>query len=108
MTSNRFINRIGPKPGFVVPIRVLHRRGSQPGLPISSRMTASGHDPPRRLPKGTGRSPPDARTAGYTGRDEEKAPHSNSVSGLLFNHTGPRALNPRPPEPHPGALPDRP
>src|SRR2546425_10868929 len=44
MTSNRSINRIGPKQGFVVPIRVLHRRGSQPGLQISSRTTASGRD----------------------------------------------------------------
>src|SRR6266566_1771988 len=93
MTSNRFTNRIGPKAGFVVPIRVLHRRGSQPRLPISSRMTASGHDPRVGYPREpAAESPPDARTAGYTGRDEEKAPHHNFSVRLALPQSGRRDL----------------
>src|SRR2546422_857377 len=53
MTSNRSISRTGPKQGFVAPIRVQHRGGRHPGLPISSRMTASGHNSPASVAQGS-------------------------------------------------------
>src|SRR5438034_2954729 len=40
------------------------------------------------------------------GQDEEKAPQRKSLQGLIFTQSGRRDLNPRPPEPHSGALPD--
>src|SRR5437870_2713396 len=40
------------------------------------------------------------------GAGEEKAPQRKSLQGLLFTQSGRRDLNPRPPEPHSGALPD--
>src|SRR2546429_5371569 len=39
------------------------------------------------------------------GRCEEKAPQQKSLQGLIFTQSGRRDLNPRPPEPHSGALP---
>src|SRR5437879_4513790 len=39
------------------------------------------------------------------GQDEEKAPQQKSLQGLIFTQSGRRDLNPRPPEPHSGALP---
>src|SRR6266480_4195951 len=41
-----------------------------------------------------------------TGRDKEKAPQPKWLQGLIFTQSGRRDLNPRPPEPHSGALPD--
>src|SRR5213593_1903368 len=41
-----------------------------------------------------------------TGRNKEKAPQRKSLQGLIFTQSGRRDLNPRPPEPHSGALPD--
>src|SRR5207245_379478 len=41
-----------------------------------------------------------------TGRDEEKAPQPKWLQSLIFTQSGRRDLNPRPPEPHSGALPD--
>src|SRR2546422_813469 len=40
------------------------------------------------------------------GQYEEKAPQQKSLQGLIFTQSGRRDLNPRPPEPHSGALPD--
>src|SRR5438876_2269032 len=40
------------------------------------------------------------------GQYEEKAPQRKSLQGLIFTQSGRRDLNPRPPEPHSGALPD--
>src|SRR5207244_7564728 len=40
------------------------------------------------------------------GAGEEKAPQRKSLQGLIFTQSGRRDLNPRPPEPHSGALPD--
>src|SRR5437016_4829746 len=47
------------------------------------------------------------RTGGRTtrGAAEEKAPQGVSLQGSLFTQSGRRDLNPRPPEPHSGALP---
>src|SRR6185295_5815463 len=41
-----------------------------------------------------------------TGRDKEKALQQKSLQSLIFTQSGRRDLNPRPPEPHSGALPD--
>src|SRR5207247_1774856 len=40
------------------------------------------------------------------GAGAEKAPQRKSLQGLIFTQSGRRDLNPRPPEPHSGALPD--
>src|SRR5436853_3642409 len=40
-----------------------------------------------------------------TGRDKEKALQQKSLQSLIFTQSGRRDLNPRPPEPHSGALP---
>src|SRR5438128_857963 len=40
------------------------------------------------------------------GAGEEKAPQPKWLQGLIFTQSGRRDLNPRPPEPHSGALPD--
>src|SRR6266550_8881377 len=39
------------------------------------------------------------------GAVEEEAPQRKSLQGLIFTQSGRRDLNPRPPEPHSGALP---
>src|SRR6266699_4493149 len=39
------------------------------------------------------------------GATEEKAPQRKSLQSLIFTQSGRRDLNPRPPEPHSGALP---
>src|SRR5256885_3130928 len=39
------------------------------------------------------------------GQDEEKAPQRPAQQSLIFTQSGRRDLNPRPPEPHSGALP---
>src|SRR5437016_6845448 len=39
------------------------------------------------------------------GQDEEKALQQKSLQSLIFTQSGRRDLNPRPPEPHSGALP---
>ena len=41
-----------------------------------------------------------------TGRNKEKALQQKSPQSLIFTQSGRRDLNPRPPEPHSGALPD--
>src|SRR5207249_7831479 len=40
-----------------------------------------------------------------TGRSKEKALQQKSLQSLIFTQSGRRDLNPRPPEPHSGALP---
>src|SRR5207244_12075721 len=47
-----------------------------------------------------------APTVHCTGQCEEKAPQRKSLQSLIFTQSGRRDLNPRPPEPHSGALPD--
>src|SRR5207249_5178130 len=46
-----------------------------------------------------------APTVHCTGQCEEKAPQRKSLQSLIFTQSGRRDLNPRPPEPHSGALP---
>src|SRR6266566_4777230 len=41
-----------------------------------------------------------------TGRNKEKGLQQESLQSLIFTQSGRRDLNPRPPEPHSGALPD--
>src|SRR5438093_9684924 len=43
-------------------------------------------------PREPAESPPDARTAGYTGRDEERAPHHNFSVRLALPQSGRRDL----------------
>ncbi len=52
------------------------------------------------------RDEPLVRTNSQHGRNKEKALQQKSLQSLIFTQSGRRDLNPRPPEPHSGALPD--
>src|SRR5712691_4766373 len=94
----------GPRRPFSTSRRLEDREGADDLVPAGRR-----RDDQERCaaPDAPDREPVETHSITHsTGRDEEKAPQQKSLQGLIFTQSGRRDLNPRPPEPHAGALPD--